>query len=77
MDGGRILRAILWPLLGWRRATLGATSVAMVCGAGFIAFSLQDNGYSMILALIGVFVIFSSYREFQQAKGFRPLPPKR
>ncbi len=75
MDGGRILRSILWPLLGWRRATLVATVTAMVFGVAFLGLAVRlGGGATMILALIGVMVLMASWREFQRAKAFRVLP---
>jgi len=75
MDGGRILRSMLWPLFGWRTATLVATVTAMVFGVAFLAVAVRFGGSgTMILALIGVMVLMASWREFQRAKAFRVLP---
>jgi Zn-dependent protease len=36
MDGGRIFRSILWPIFGWRTATLIATGTAILFGLAFV-----------------------------------------
>ena len=73
MDGGRLLRSMLWPLLQWKRATLTATVTGMLCGAAFVvaAFAYFKNP---ILGLIGALVTYESYREFKRARAFVPSP---
>ncbi len=66
MDGGRLLRGALWPLLGWRRATIGATSTALVFGGLFVAAGAYDQ--APFLMLIGVMVLLASWQELQRAR---------
>jgi Zn-dependent protease len=74
MDGGRILRSVLWaiPGVGWRTATLIATVTAMVFGGLFVGVGAVTGG--MFLALIGVMVLMASWSEFKRAKAHRSLP---
>ncbi|MCA8921787.1 MAG: M50 family metallopeptidase [Planctomycetes bacterium] len=65
MDGGRLLRAALWPVLGWRSATVVAICAAFVCGLVAISFGLPRG--NLLLAALGVWVIYSSGRELKQA----------
>lgn len=75
MDGGRLLRSMLWPLLRWRTATLVATVTAMICASAFVvaAFVWLEDPF---LALIGALVGYVSYTEFKRAKAFIPGPDR-
>lgn len=66
MDGGRILRATLWPLLGWRTATILATGAAIAFGVGFIGLGLLA-GWGLFLPIIGLIVVMHGWRELQVA----------
>jgi Zn-dependent protease len=66
MDGGQLLRAGLWPLLGWRRATLVATSLGVVVGVAFIGLAVAGQGIN--LGLIGALVVLASWQELQRAR---------
>jgi Zn-dependent protease len=75
MDGGRLLRSLLWPFLGWRRATIGATVTALVFGGLFVAVgavgwppSAHGVGSDPFLILIGVMVLLASWQELQRAR---------
>lgn len=63
---------MLWPLLGWRTATLVASVLAVAFGGLFALVGALAG--RMFLALIGAFVIYYSAQEFRRAKAFRPLP---
>lgn len=65
MDGGRLLRAAVWPVLGWRNATVVAICAAFVCGLLAISFGLQRG--MLLLAALGAWVIYSSGRELKGA----------
>ena len=73
MDGGRLFRSMLWPLVGWRTATLVATVLAMGFGALFVVVGLQVFG-DLFLTIIGALILVTSYHEFQRARAFKPLP---
>ncbi len=66
MDGGQLLRSVLWPILGWRRATLVATTLALGFGALFAGLGvyLRDS----MLTIIGLLVLFASWQEMQKAR---------
>lgn len=66
MDGGQLFRALLWPLLGWRRATLVATTLALGFGALFGIIGLATR--EIMLAIIGALVLFASWQEMQRAR---------
>lgn len=66
MDGGRLLRSALWPVVGWRRATVAATSAALGFGALFCLYGVI-GGYPF-LVLIGVMVLLASWQELQVAR---------
>jgi Zn-dependent protease len=66
MDGGRLLRSVLWPLVGWRRATVAATSTALAFGALFILYGAIAT--YPFLVLIGVMVLLASWQELQVAR---------
>lgn len=71
MDGGRIFRAVMTPLFGWRSATLVATGTAMLFGAGFALLGLA---FDPVLILIAIMILLASHREFTLARDYRPLP---
>ena len=50
MDGGRILRALLVPRLGYRRATLAAVTIARVATVGFAIVGLLGAYQLLLLA---------------------------
>jgi Zn-dependent protease/predicted transcriptional regulator len=58
LDGGRILRALLGFKFNYVRATSIATTVGRVVAGLFIAFGILLS--SLILPLIGIFIIFSA-----------------
>ena len=73
LDGGRVLRAILW---WWRKDRLGATRVSSLIGQGF-AFALIGVGVLRILSsgsiaagiwlcLIGLFIRSAARAQYQQ-----------
>lgn len=66
MDGGKLLRGALWPFLGWRRATIAATSTALAFGALFVAAGAASQ--APFLMLIGVMVLLASWQELQRAR---------
>ncbi|MGW6740738.1 site-2 protease family protein [Streptomyces sp. NPDC055025] len=74
LDGGRLLRALLWWRTGDRlRATAGATAAGRVFGwllvvAGFVLFIATRAFDGLWLALIGWFLITAATAEGRQAQ---------
>ncbi len=68
MDGGRLLRAILWSRIGYRQGTLWAVQVGKLTAIGMVLVAiylgLQDNriGHTVLL-LVGIFVYHSAEME--------------
>ncbi len=70
LDGGRILRAYLSPLLGYRAATeksalMGQLMALLLFGAGVFYWNRGDLSFSMVL--VGIFLFFAATREKKQA----------
>lgn len=74
MDGGRLLRGALWPLLGWRQATVLTTVLALVLSAGFAALAALLP--MPFLFLVAAFVAFASWGELQRALAAADGPPR-
>ncbi|MEW5785828.1 MAG: site-2 protease family protein [Bacillota bacterium] len=70
LDGGRILRSYLAPLIGYRKATeqaarLGQGLAALLLLVGIIGQLRGD--FSVSLILVGIFLFFAAAREKKQA----------
>jgi stage IV sporulation protein FB len=70
LDGGRILRSYLSPLLGFRAATekaalMGQLTAMLLCGAGIYLINRSSVALSMLL--VGLFLFFAATREKRQA----------
>ena len=70
LDGGRILRALLWQKIGYRSAVQQAARVAQVMAVAILIaawFSHQDYPYAPLpLALLGVLLFFSARQEAER-----------
>jgi Zn-dependent protease len=66
LDGGQILRSLLWFVLGRARSLMVATIVGLIGVAGFIvlAFSRQD----LWLGLIAVFILMNCWAGLKHAQ---------
>lgn len=78
LDGGRVLRALLWARTGDRdKATAMAAAVGQALGFGLIGwgFVTMMSGYfsGVWLALVGWFILGSASAERQQAQVFGKL----
>ena len=73
MDGGRLLRAALWPLLGWRRATVATTVLALLLAAACAALAALFG--ELYLLLVALFVGVASWSELQRALAASDQPP--
>jgi Zn-dependent protease len=68
MDGGRILRALLAKKYGYKKATLTALKISRIFGGLFIVVGVF---YSIMLSIIGVFLLLtSSHHERLIKKGY-------
>ena len=71
MDGGRIARAILWPLVGRLRAVRWTIVLAWVCLAGMAVWGLWFRDLMLFaLALLLAFAVFGEQRAV--AAGYDP-----
>jgi Zn-dependent protease len=79
LDGGQILRSLLWFVLGPARSLLVATIIGFVGAAGFILLALWSR--SIWLGAIAVFMLLNCWGGLQQAlilsraAKVPPLPP--
>ncbi len=70
LDGGRVLRAVLSMRLQPNRATLWATRIGTVGGAGMIVYGLffEQSLFATILVVIGIGVVISCRQEARAAR---------
>jgi Zn-dependent protease len=66
LDGGQILRSLLWFGLGPRRSLLVATSIGLVGTAGFLLLAWYRQ--SIWIAVLAVFIGMTCWRSFQAAR---------
>jgi tetratricopeptide (TPR) repeat protein len=74
LDGGQILQALLWFMIGQARSLMAAGIVGLVGAAGVIAlalFRLQDQW----LALVAFFVAWQAWRGFRLGIKLQQLQP--
>ncbi len=75
LDGGQILRSLLWFLLGRARSLMVATVVGLLGIAGFIVLALLSH--SVWLAILAVFMLLNCWGGLQHARAlsrFAKLP---
>jgi len=75
LDGGQILRSLLWFVLGRVRSLMAATVIGLLGAAGFILLAVRSQ--SIWLGAISVFVLMTSWSGLQQARAlsrFTKLP---
>jgi stage IV sporulation protein FB len=74
LDGGRILRSLLWPRFGYRTSVLYVARAAKVAAIGiwilaYVVHSQPGYQYAMLpLALLGVFLFFSARQEAERLR---------
>jgi Zn-dependent protease len=75
LDGGQILRALLWFVIGRARSLMAATVIGLLGAAGLIY--LAFNNQSVWLGIISLYVLMNCWSGFQQARAlsnFAKLP---
>jgi len=75
LDGGQILRSLLWFVMGRARSLLVATFVGLLGAAGFIFLSIKTE--SLWMGAISAFVLMNCWSGFKQAQAlsqFAKLP---
>lgn len=71
LDGGQILRSLLWYPLGRGRSLLIATGFGLVGGAGIVALALWWQ--SWWLGILAFFLLSNSWGSFKHARELRRL----
>jgi Zn-dependent protease len=71
LDGGQIVRALLWFPLGRARSLMVATIIGFVGVAGLICFALWAQ--SIWMGAITVFIMMNCWRGWQQARALMQL----
>ena len=75
LDGGQILRALLWFVLGRGRSLMAAAALGLLGAGGFIFLAIRSQ--SVWLGAISVFVLMNCWSGLQQARAlsrFAKLP---
>jgi len=75
LDGGQILRSLLWFVMGRARSLMAAVVIGFIGVAGLIAYAvLQQSAW---VGFIAVFIVMNCWSGFQQARAllrFAKLP---
>ncbi len=66
LDGGKILRSLLWFVLGPYRSLMAAAVIGFVGAAGFAVFAILAQ--SVWIGVISVFVFYQCFQSFKQAR---------
>jgi Zn-dependent protease len=75
LDGGQILRSLLWFVVGRARSLMVATVFGLLGAAGFIYIAIKNQ--SIWMGAISAFVLMNCWSGFKQAQGlarFAKLP---
>ena len=71
LDGGQILRSLLWFAVGRARSLMLAAIIGFVGAAGFIALALWNQ--DVWLGVISVFIVSNCWNGFKQARALSSL----
>jgi Zn-dependent protease len=71
LDGGQILQALLWFIVGRARSLLIVSVLGLLVGLGMIALALSAREFW--LGIIAAFIALRSWAGFQQARGLARL----
>jgi Zn-dependent protease len=66
LDGGQILRALLWFVLGRARSLMIATIIGLVGVAGLVVFAIAER--SFWIGLMAAFILLNCWRGLLQAR---------
>jgi Zn-dependent protease len=75
LDGGQILRSLLWFVLGRARSLMAAAVIGILGAGAFILLAIRDQ--SLWIGAISLFVLMNSWAGLQQARAltqFAKLP---
>ncbi len=68
LDGGQILRSLLWYILGRARSLMAATVIGFIGVAGLIAFAVYSK--SEWLGIMTIFIVMNCWSGFQHARAY-------
>lgn len=68
MDGGRVFRSLLAMVIDYRRATIIASRVGLVCAVAMAATSVTMGDPNPFLILIAIFIAFAGMAEARQVE---------
>ena len=71
LDGGQILRSLLWYPLGKARSLMAATLIGFVGGVALIGVAMWET--SLWLGILAVFLLSNCWRSFQVARVLRRM----
>jgi Zn-dependent protease len=71
LDGGQILRSLLWYPLGRARSLMAATILGFIGFAGLVAFAIYTR--NEWLGFITIFIVMNCWSGFQQARALMKL----
>lgn len=71
LDGGQILRSLLWFLLGRARSLMAAAILGLVGAAGFVVLAVWMQ--SPWLGILSVFILMNCWRGLRQAQALSRL----
>ena len=71
LDGGQILRSLLWYPLGKARSLLVATIVGFAGGAALVALAVRNR--SIWIGIMALFLLSNCWRSYQHARALRRL----
>jgi Zn-dependent protease len=66
LDGGQILRSLLWFVMGRARSLMTAAIIGILGAAGFIVLAMKDQ--DIWLGAIAIFVLVTAWSGLQQAR---------
>ncbi len=72
LDGGQILRSLLWFVLGRSRSLMVASVIGLAGAIGFILLALRSG--SVWLGVIALFTLMNSWSGLQQARLLSRMP---
>lgn len=73
LDGGQILRSLLWYPLGKARSLMAATVVGMVGGLALVALLVWWQSLSLWTGIMIFFLLSTCWKSFQEAQTLRKI----